>query len=1003
MRSRETSSGADPSPTETLRVPMGQVFLSYNKADKAAVERLAHRLSEQGIDIWLDAQSLAAGEVWQSAIERVLGTCSACLVFCGSSGMSPWQDAEIRVVLDRRNSADPVRIIPVFLPGVQGDRRELLPAFLRQSMWVEFPALEDVEALRRLLGGLQGLASGARTASPGSGPAPPPALDPDKLAGLVFEADVARNYGEDLLPRSGPWTAYSLQDEGVILIKPGGTFYKPCMREIFRRIGVHCQIVQVRLFDGNTVHERGLFDRQYRSPIGLASEEIPLGEADFTKIRLIYDVPEFHSRFGVPYSPSLVVGALRLCGPDFHVSAEELTTKWDAGRSTDLFWKDQWNGCNKIGYQKTVFPIEFDKIGTKIVLNGFIPGYRRLFAAPGARTVAIHVATREPWLNVRDHLVGGQSNPTKCQVGSIRRDAADNPKTFPLDPRDSLVNGQRNVCHCSATLLDGMNELMIWFDLDPERTNLGQRFRIEGIPLDKVVNLIAESLWPLSWTTRDYTLARFAVEWLRPMVDADLRPASRERARKMDDYARKAGVGSRAPGALSQVFRDYVENGLRLEMGGDEYYLHVIGANLGQGEDRQVFHEVAGAIRRLAAARTPEPSPEARAEAYRIAANDLLFLRCPAYSDQVASPLLFRHQVITELPAEALECALRTEANLIKEVRSIQKRASDFSPTTIGGSPEWAEFAAHAPAVPVDAPVVGLILCGGRSTRMGSTIPKPVLPFRNRLMFNSVEGYLAAAGHGAVPIFAAVGFRSSLIQRALGDQVRYLEFEKTLGLGFRVAACLEMLRDHPGLVILAYTDMPLIDPLSVRRLIESVTRHPRAFGLLTSGNESLSGHVERGEDDKIIRIIQRRLEPNRARPYGQERDVGVYAFHNTSEFRDALMEVSNDNVRGEYMFADVVEVLSRRHWDIVDVEEDDTRAFGINTSRDLLYLAAQMNDADKFTIDLASARMALDGHYHLKVRDELGGHALYDSVGNHRGPFYFFDWWDREWDSNLLR
>src|SRR4051794_12043462 len=106
---------------------MGQVFLSYNKADKDAVNRLARWLAEQGIDIWLDAQSLAAGEDWQEAIERVLGSCSACLVFCGPSGLSPWQNAEIRVVLDRGNSSDRVRIIPVFLPGTQGDRRKLLP------------------------------------------------------------------------------------------------------------------------------------------------------------------------------------------------------------------------------------------------------------------------------------------------------------------------------------------------------------------------------------------------------------------------------------------------------------------------------------------------------------------------------------------------------------------------------------------------------------------------------------------------------------------------------------------------------------------------------------------------------------------------------------------------------------------------------------------------------------------------------------------------------------
>jgi TIR domain len=69
------------------------VFLSHSTADKPAVENIAGRLAEKGIEIeaWLDKWNLIPGTSWQPAIEDALKECESCAVFIGPEGLGPWQ------------------------------------------------------------------------------------------------------------------------------------------------------------------------------------------------------------------------------------------------------------------------------------------------------------------------------------------------------------------------------------------------------------------------------------------------------------------------------------------------------------------------------------------------------------------------------------------------------------------------------------------------------------------------------------------------------------------------------------------------------------------------------------------------------------------------------------------------------------------------------------------------------------------------------------------------
>ncbi len=137
------------------------MFLSYNRLDKPAVEAIAAKLQDRGIETWLDQWNLIAGEPWQDAVERALTDCETCAVFVGPSGQGPWQNNEMRAALDLRMKAGGARrrVIPVLLPRA---KEESIPLFLAGNTFVLFESLEDEEALYQLLCGIKGVMPGRR-------------------------------------------------------------------------------------------------------------------------------------------------------------------------------------------------------------------------------------------------------------------------------------------------------------------------------------------------------------------------------------------------------------------------------------------------------------------------------------------------------------------------------------------------------------------------------------------------------------------------------------------------------------------------------------------------------------------------------------------------------------------------------------------------------------------------------------------------------------------------
>src|SRR5215213_382078 len=145
------------------------VFLSHASADKPAVEHLARKLQEAGLEPFLDKWHLVPGERWIRGLNEALVQSGTLAVFIGPrSGGGAWRTREVESALVRAAREDSFRIIPVILPGGDESAVEEVSGFLDLHTWVDFrPGLADEDAFRRLLAGIRGEAPG-----PGGGGEP---------------------------------------------------------------------------------------------------------------------------------------------------------------------------------------------------------------------------------------------------------------------------------------------------------------------------------------------------------------------------------------------------------------------------------------------------------------------------------------------------------------------------------------------------------------------------------------------------------------------------------------------------------------------------------------------------------------------------------------------------------------------------------------------------------------------------------------------------------------
>lgn len=122
------------------------VFICYSQVDKDIVTQIASRLKSTFITPWIDVWEVKAGDSFARKIEEVLAVVPIVAIFCGTKGLSSWQEQEVAAVMDR-SVRKQCLLIPVLLPGVDDN---LLTPFLKLKQFIKFDKENDPCAFLKL-------------------------------------------------------------------------------------------------------------------------------------------------------------------------------------------------------------------------------------------------------------------------------------------------------------------------------------------------------------------------------------------------------------------------------------------------------------------------------------------------------------------------------------------------------------------------------------------------------------------------------------------------------------------------------------------------------------------------------------------------------------------------------------------------------------------------------------------------------------------------------------
>lgn len=238
---------------------------------------------------------------------------------------------------------------------------------------------------------------------------------------------------------------------------------------------------------------------------------------------------------------------------------------------------------------------------------------------------------------------------------------------------------------------------------------------------------------------------------------------------------------------------------------------------------------------------------------------------------------------------------------------------------------------------------LAVVMAAGKGTRMKSELPKVLIPVSGRPM---VEYCLDALSAGGVEqIAVVVGYRAELVRETLAARpgLAFCEQREQHGTGHAVMMCREIIAAHSGPVVVVAGDSPMLQPASVRKLLDEFARSRPACLLGTAHKENPHGlgRIVRDEAGAFQAIVEEK-DATEAQRKITEVNLSTYVF-DAAELLHALDHIRSDNAQKEYYLTDCPGVLLAEGKDVRALPVlQPVEALSINTPEELSAVEAAL-------------------------------------------------------------
>lgn len=203
-----------------------------------------------------------------------------------------------------------------------------------------------------------------------------------------------------------------------------------------------------------------------------------------------------------------------------------------------------------------------------------------------------------------------------------------------------------------------------------------------------------------------------------------------------------------------------------------------------------------------------------------------------------------------------------------------------------------------------------IILAAGQGTRMKSKLYKVLHPVCGKPMVQHVIDQVKSLDINE--IVTIVGHGAEKVKEQLGEDSQYALQAEQLGTAHAVQQASEMLADREGVTIVVCGDTPLIKGETMEALFKHHEETSAKATILTARAEDPTGYgrIVRNAEGFVEKIVEHK-DANEQERTINEINTGTYCFDNKMLF-EAIQNVSNDNVQGEYYLPDVIEILKNQ-------------------------------------------------------------------------------------------
>jgi bifunctional UDP-N-acetylglucosamine pyrophosphorylase / glucosamine-1-phosphate N-acetyltransferase len=197
-----------------------------------------------------------------------------------------------------------------------------------------------------------------------------------------------------------------------------------------------------------------------------------------------------------------------------------------------------------------------------------------------------------------------------------------------------------------------------------------------------------------------------------------------------------------------------------------------------------------------------------------------------------------------------------------------------------------------------------VILAAGQGKRMNSRLPKVLQPLAAKPLLGHVV--TTSRSLGPRTLCVVYGHGGDQVRAALdAPDIVWAEQAQQLGTGHAVQQAMPMLGDE-GAVLVLYGDVPLIQPQTLRDLLDAAEGSRVALLTVTLADPTGYGRIMRDLNGKILSIVEEKDASGGIRAI-REVNTGILCAP-ARLLRDWLARLRNDNAQGEFYLTDVIEM-----------------------------------------------------------------------------------------------